>query len=76
MSAILLTIYRDLTVLKYYKEGFELSGFEGVHQNLCKEGFLNGDLELTTKGRDFIKNYPDWDKVETFNNETYLKIKV
>lgn len=75
MSVIILSIVRDLSVLKYYKEGKELSGFEGVHQNLCKLGFLNGDLELTSKGREFIKEYPNWDNVVTFNNEMVINLK-
>lgn len=29
----------DLSILKYYKEGNDLYGFECVHNNLCNEGF-------------------------------------
>lgn len=66
----------DLSILKYYMEGSELCGFEKVHNSLCKNGYLDSDLELTTKGRDFIKSYPDWDKVKAFENKTYISIKL
>jgi len=54
----------DLSILKYYKEGKEMSGFEenSPWNNLYKNGFLDGDLELTKKGRYFIKNYEKWDE--------------
>lgn len=64
----------DLSVLKYYKEGKELCGFEGVHDSLCESGHLDNDLELTTKGRDFIKSYSDWNNVEVFKNNIYISI--
>jgi hypothetical protein len=66
---------KDLSILKYYKEGNELCGFEGVHDELCKKGYLDSDLELTTKARDFIKSYSHWDKVESFKNKTYITIR-
>ena len=47
---------RDLKVLKHYKDGKCLSGFEGVHENLCSLGYLDDDLELTKKGVEYIKN--------------------
>lgn len=40
---------RDLKVLNRLKEGNELSGFEGLHTNLVKIGYLDYDLELTVK---------------------------
>jgi len=66
---------KDLEILKYYKVGRELSGFEGVHDNLCKLDFLDGDLELTYKGHQFIKNYDKWDKIKTFDNKMYISVK-
>jgi len=66
----------DLSILKYYKEGKDLCGFEGVHTSLCDKDFLDGDLELTKKAREFIKEFPDWEKVEMFNNEMYIRIKL
>jgi len=66
----------DLSILKYYKEGKELCGFEGIHNNLYKNGYLDGDLELTSKGRMFIETYPNWDEVKTFENKMYLTVKV
>ena len=66
----------DLSILKYYREGKELCGYEGVHDNLCKNDYLDGDLELTTKGHAFIKSYTDWDKIQAFNNKTYVSIKL
>lgn len=65
----------DLSILKYYKEGNELCGFERVHSNLCNEGFLDDDLELTQKSREFISSFKDWDNVEVFNNKTRITIK-
>lgn len=65
---------KDLSILKYYKEGKELCGFEGVHDSLCKNGYLDSDLELTTKAVEFIKSYPNWDSVEVFKNKTYISI--
>jgi len=65
----------DLSILKYYMEGKELCGFEGVHDSLCKNGYLDSDLELTTKAREFIKSYPDWANVKTFDNKTYISIR-
>lgn len=65
----------DLSVLKYYKEGNELCGFEGVHENLVKHNMLDGDLELTKVGWDFIKDFKDWDSIEMFNNKTKIVIK-
>ena len=64
----------DLSILKYYKEGNELCGFERVHDSLCNNGYLDCDLELTNKAREFIKSYPNWDSVDTFQNRTYIKI--
>lgn len=46
---------RDIKVMIHYKEGNSLSGFEGVHRNLVDLDYLDGDLELTQKGREFIK---------------------
>lgn len=67
---------QDISILKYYKEGNELCGFEGVHSNLCKLGYLNDDLELTGKGYQFIKEYQNWDSVKTFNNKTYVRVRL
>jgi hypothetical protein len=64
----------DLSVLKYYKEGKELCGFEGVHDSLCNNGYLDSDLGLTAKAIDFIKSYPHWENVEVFKNNTYISI--
>jgi len=50
---------RDLKVLNNYKDGKTLSGFENVHDNLCELGYLDGDLELTTKGWKYIKKLRD-----------------
>jgi len=58
---------RDMKVMKYYHQGKELSGFEGVHDKLCEVGFLDGDLELTTAGRNFIKEYQKWGSIEGFD---------
>ncbi len=65
----------DISVLKYYKEGRELCGFEGVHDNLCKEGYLDGDLELTNKGMKYISDFTNWDTVEVFKNDMYIRVK-
>ena len=65
----------DKSILKYYKEGKELSGFEGVHDNLCQLNFLDSDLELTFEGIQFIKEFKDWDSVETYNNTMKIDIK-
>jgi len=64
----------DLSVLKYYKEGKELCGFEKVHDSLCNNGYLDSDLELTNKGMEFIRTYPDWSNVKAFKNTTYISI--
>jgi hypothetical protein len=64
----------DLSILKYYKEGNELCGFEKVHDNLCKLDFLNYDLELTNKGKEFINSF-DFYNIKTYNNEVLIKIK-
>lgn len=68
----------DLSILKYYKEGKEMSGFEinSPWDNLHKNGFLDCDLELTKKGLDFIKSYKKWDEVEMFNNQNYISVKI
>lgn len=66
---------QDISVLKYYKEGRELSGFEGVHDNLCDEGYLDGDLELTNKGMKYISDFKNWDTIEVFKNDMYISIK-
>lgn len=66
----------DLSILKYYKEGNELCGFEGVHESLCNNGYLDCDLELTSKAIDFIKHYPYWTSVKAFYNTTYISIKM
>ena len=69
--------YLDLIVLKYYKDGGQLCGFEPdrPYKNLVKLGFLDWDLELTPKGLDFIKKYNDWGFVTAYNNETVIVIK-
>jgi hypothetical protein len=67
---------QDISVLKYYKEGRELCGFEGVHSNLYKLGLLDGDLELTSEGRKFIKEFKDWDSIISFDNKMYVSIKL
>lgn len=58
----------DLRVLKYYKEGFGLCGFEGVHNNLCDEGYLDDDLDLTEKGYDTLSSN-DFSNIEIFNDQ-------
>jgi len=65
----------DLSILKYYKEGHELSGFENGYDNLYKLGYLDGDLALTHKGYKFIKEFKNWDSVKIFNNEIVVTIK-
>ena len=67
----------DLSILKYYKEGNEFCGFESgaLWENLRKIDYLDSDLELTRKGAEFIKNYPNWDKIESYNNKMYISIK-
>lgn len=67
----------DLSVLKYYKEGKELSGFEKreVYYNLFKLGFLGWDLELTDKGYKFIKEFKDWNSVTSYENPVVIVIK-
>ncbi len=67
----------DLSILKYYKEGGELCGFEkgAPWTDLEKNNYLDGDLELTKKGWEFIKSYKNWDKVVSYNNETRITIK-
>jgi hypothetical protein len=71
----------DISILKYYKEGNELSGFEkdakgkSVYENLCKLDYLDGDLELTRKAWDFIKTYSKWDEVSSYKNNVVVKIK-
>jgi len=67
----------DLSILKYYKEGKEMCGFEknSPWDNLEKNGYLDFDLELTSKGRKFIKEYPNWDSVVAFTNQNYISIK-
>lgn len=66
---------QDLQILKYYKEGKELSGFEGVHENLRNLDYLDGDLELTGKGYKFIKEFDKWDEVVSFNNINKIDVK-
>lgn len=65
----------DMSILKSYKQGYELCGFEGVHHNLCKLDYLDGDLELTNKGREFIKSFGNWEQIEGFNYNTLIKVK-
>lgn len=67
----------DMSVLQYYRKGQELCGFEGgeVFNNLCEKGFLDGDLELTTKARDFMKSYTKWGSIVAFDNKTYVRVK-
>lgn len=66
----------DISVLKYYQNGRELSGFEGVHNNLCDVGYLDGDLELTKDGRQFIKDNPKLLKnADAYHNKMYISIK-
>ena len=65
---------QDLSILKYYREGNELCGFERVHESLCRNGYLDSDLELTIKGREFIRNYPDWGNVAIYENKTHITI--
>jgi len=55
---------QNLRILKYYKEGNSLSGFEGVHRSLYEAGYLNDDLELTPKGLKFIKEFKDWKSIK------------
>lgn len=75
MSDLSLT-EKDKSVLKYLKEGGELSGFEGVHRNLCELGYLCSDLYLTPLGAQFIKSFESWDLIEAFNNKTKVSIKM
>ena len=65
----------DLSILKYYKEGGELCGFEGVHDNLFKLGYLDGDLELTTVANFFIKNFGNWDNIVPYDNKMKITIR-
>lgn len=67
----------DLSILKYYKNGNEMCGFEkeSPWKNLHENGYLDEDLELTSKGGNFIRNYPDWDKVVPYDNKNYISIK-
>jgi len=67
----------NLSILKYYKEGGELCGFEpdSPERNLVLNKFLDDDLELTKKGIDFIRDYPDWDKITSYQNRTKITIK-
>jgi hypothetical protein len=64
----------DLSILKYYKLGNELCGFEGVHDNLVSEGYLDGDLEVTKKCIDFFKSFQNWDSIEMYNNTMKITI--
>lgn len=68
---------QDLSILKYYKEGRQMSGFEEgcVWDNLVLNGYLDDDLELTSMGYDFIKNYEEWDKVKVYKNQNYISVK-
>jgi len=66
----------DLSILKYYQDGKELCGFEGVHNSLCENGYLDGDLELTSKARAFIRTYPKWDEVKSYDNKMYVTVKL
>jgi len=52
----LLTI-GEVEVLKMAKSGKEFHGFGGGFENLCELGFLNGDLEITNLGRDYVNEY-------------------
>jgi hypothetical protein len=65
----------DYSILKYYKEGYELSGFEKDYDNLYNLGYLNGDLELTKKAYDFIKNFKNWDEITPYKNNVVIHIK-
>ncbi len=65
---------QDLSILKYYRDGNDLCGFERVHDSLCKNGYLDSDLELTMKAKEFIKSYPNWDNVTAFENKTRITI--
>jgi len=66
----------DLSLLKYYKEGGQLCGFEGstVWKGLVFAGYLDGDLELTLKGRQFINSYENWDSVTAYVNPIKITI--
>ena len=68
---------QDLSILKYLKEGNELCGFERDinWDNLCKLNYLDGDLELTSEAKKFIKEYKDWDSITSYKNKTYIRIK-
>jgi len=65
----------DLSILKYYKEGNELSGFENGYDHLRNLDYLDGDLELTGKAYKFMKEFKDWDSITSFKNEIVLHIK-
>lgn len=67
----------ELSILKYYKEGNEMCGFEpnSPWRSLVNKDYLDGDLELTSKGSEFIKTYRDWDNVIAYNNRTVVQIK-
>ena len=45
----------DIRILKFYKNGHTLNGFEGVHSHLHKLGYLDDDLNLTRCGQEYVK---------------------
>lgn len=53
----------DLQILKHYRDGYGLSGSEGLHENLVSLEFLGPDLRLTDKGRKFIADYKQWNSL-------------
>jgi hypothetical protein len=54
-----------------------MSGFEkdSPWQSLCDKGYLDDDLELTTKAYDFIEAYHDWDKITAIAFIGYISLK-
>lgn len=66
----------DISILKYYKQGRELCGFEGLHNNLCNLGYLDDDLQLSYKGNTFVEEFKDWDSITAFDNDMYISVKI
>jgi hypothetical protein len=76
MAAALLELTKDdMRVLKYLKNGGELSGFEGVHGHLANLGYLDGDLVPTEKLHKFTHSYELWDSVEAYENNMFASVK-
>ena len=67
----------ELGIIKNYKHGFELSGFEPSDhwEGLVKKGFLDCDLEMTSKAWEFVKTYDKWDEVQPYKNKVVVYVK-